>query len=152
MHCTHTATQEATKLSKAKSDGRIVWNFGDSKEEDQAFSSGDRGKVAKVNKKLQAERLMITRIEEMKDDSVFNEFKLHFLGRVTTSRTTNSILLCKLFDLEFYVTAVPAPSPTNPLVVPAWLAGSTPKMDQSTVWETTEVLVCVSWNCFGLGT
>ena len=123
-----------------------MWNFGGPKEEDQAFSSGDRGKVAKVNKKLQAERRMITRIEEMKNELVFNGFKLHFLGRVTTTRTTNSILLCKVFDLEFYVAAVPVPSPTNPFVVPAWLAGPTQKVEQATVWETTDVLACVSWN------
>lgn len=132
------------RSSKDFAEQFVVWNFGDAKEESAAYSTGDRSKVAKVSKKAQSERLLFTDLASLKkDDAILHRMRFPCLGSVSAARTMHSLPLCEVFGIKFFVHPPPQPSPTNPLVVPAWLVGVTNKVECATVKESTHIIKCV---------
>ena len=63
---------------------------------------------------------------------------LMFAGSVTTEPGVNSLKIAEISGITFYINPVPAP-PAGEVLVPAWLAKSTPKKDLITVksWTST---------------
>ncbi|CAK8990656.1 unnamed protein product [Durusdinium trenchii] len=126
---------------------RIKWNFGDADEESKAFSSGNAQQVAKVAKKVQSQRLMLQVKDLKNNEALQRSLEFPFLGSVSTVRTAHSIPLCKVFDVPFFMNAPPNPSPTSPVVIPAWLVGTTNKKDKATLVENQVVCQLATRRC-----
>ena len=139
------------RSSKDFAEQFVVWNFGDAKEESAAYSTGDRSKVGRVTKKVQSERLLFQDLTSLKKDED-KLHRMHFdcLGSVSAARTMHSLPLGEVFGINFFVHPPPQPSPTNPLVVPAWLVGTTNKVECATVKESTHIITCVPRMCFSV--
>ena len=126
-------------------------NFGDPEEEAQAYGSGDRQKLSKVTKKVQTERLLLANVQEiLKDDTLRMQIMLPFLGNVSTLKGAQGFEICRLFDVPFYVNPPPAPNATTATIVPAWLVGTTNKMEKASMEETDINVYAVAWMSFGI--
>ncbi|CAL1136738.1 unnamed protein product [Cladocopium goreaui] len=121
----------------------IEWNFGDADEEAQAFSTGNVGKVAKVNKKLQAQRLIFSKFDQSTPEFK-KSLRLPYLGHVSTVKSgAASFCIGTIFDCNFYMNPLPTPSPASPTIIPAWLIPNTNKPPQATLMEKEEKIQCV---------
>lgn len=123
----------------------VEWNFGDADEEAEAFSSGQSSKVAKITRKMQSERLNLVNFKHMSREQR-HDLLFPFLGHVSTVKAPSSPLICNMFGCDFYIHAPPSLSPTTSIVLPAWLAGTTTKAAQATMFETSPEFKCVT--CF----
>lgn len=124
----------------------VEWNFGDADEEATAFSSGNASRIAKVAKKVQSQRLLLVNFKEVAGNAQFmsTSFLFPFLGHVSIIKAANGFEICKCFGLTFYMNPVPAPSPTSPVVIPAWLVGTTNKAGVATMMEKKHPMQCVT--------
>lgn len=121
----------------------VEWNFGDADEEAEAFSSGQSTKVAKVSRKTQ--RLTLVNFKDMSREER-QKLLFPFLGHVSTIKGPSSHLICNMFGCDFYIHAPPSVSPTTSIVLPAWIAGTTNKSAQATMFEYSHDFKCVT--CF----
>lgn len=142
----HTNTQQDFfEAAIRKSSDVVVWNFGDADEEAQAFSTGNSSKVAKVAKKVQAQRLSMTDTAWKGKDASIVTITLPFIGHVSSVKSNPAAYeICKLFGCTFYMNPMPAPTPASPVVVPAWLASTTNKAGVATMMERFETIACAT--------
>lgn len=128
--------QDHYKTQIEEAEKYVIWNFGDAEEEAAAIATGSKTKVTKIAKKLDGQRLLYHKLKELVGVIEGNGpdfIAFPFLGHVSSVATTNSLCLGSILGVKFHIHPAANPSPSNPLVLAAWLPGTTNKPTEASV-------------------